>query len=164
MNFALAVRRITAYLIDIILLFVVLAPAATLVEWLLNLSPQTPRQVWIATVLSFSIPTWLYFLLSDHSTSGATLGKRLLQIRVTMTNGNRPSLKRSFARTAIKLLPWEMVHVFGFALADELNVAMQSAGLIAANILLFFYLAITFASRGRRSLHDLLVGTQVRLR
>lgn len=49
-----------------------------------------------------------------------------------------------------------MAHIFGFALAEELESAMQSTGLIAANILLLIYLAITIATQGQRSLHDLL--------
>lgn len=157
----LFIRRCVAYLIDILLLFIILAPAAVLGEKLLGLTPQTHRQVWFAVVFSFSIPAWFYFILSDQSNSGATFGKRFLHLRVALINGDRLSFLRSFSRTAIKLLPWEMVHIFGFALADQLGNTWQSAGLITANILILIYLGIAFATKGQRSLHDLVVGSQV---
>ena len=91
-----------------------------LVEWALGIFPRTPYQVWLATVVSFSIPAWLYFLLSDCSGSGATIGKKL-RLRVVQTGGARVGWLRSLARTAIKLLPWEMAHIFGFALAEQVG-------------------------------------------
>jgi hydroxymethylpyrimidine pyrophosphatase-like HAD family hydrolase len=54
-NLHLILKRVFAYGIDILLLFVVLAPAVTLAEWLFHIKPQTPLQVWIATAFSFSI-------------------------------------------------------------------------------------------------------------
>lgn len=147
MKYRLTVKRVAAYLVDIILLFATLAPIVTLVEWLSGVSPQTPRQVWIASVLSFSIPTWLYFILSDHSKMGATIGKRLFHLRVKTKNGSRLSFMRAFVRTAIKLLPWEMAHIFGFALAEDIPSVLQSAGLISANLLTLLYLVITIVLR-----------------
>jgi uncharacterized RDD family membrane protein YckC len=160
-NLHLILKRVFAYGIDILLLFVVLAPAVTLAEWLFHIKPQTPLQVWIATAFSFSIPAWMYFILSDHSKLGATLGKRLFRLQGTTQAGSRPTILRAFARATVKLLPWEMPHIFGFALAEVVTGAVQAAGLITANILGIVYLAILVASQGRRSLHDLLAGTQV---
>ena len=160
-NLRFALKRVGAYVVDILLLFVILASAATLIEQWLRISPHTPRQVWMATVLSFSIPVWLYFTLADHSPSGATIGKRVFRLRVLRLPGSRLSLLRSFARTALKLLPWELAHLFGFALAAEIGAALQAAGLIAANALVVIYLAVLLATSGRQSVHDLLVHTEV---
>jgi uncharacterized RDD family membrane protein YckC len=157
----LLLKRLGAYLIDICLLFAILAPAATLVEWALGIFPRTPYQVWLATVMSFSIPAWLYFLLSDCSRSGATVGKKILRLKVTQVGGARVGVLRSLARTAVKLLPWEMAHIFGFALAEQIGTALQAAGLIAANVLVLVYLVVLIANRGRRSVHDLVVKTEV---
>jgi hypothetical protein len=54
-----------------------------------------------------------------------------------------------------------MAHIFGFALAEQVGEAAQTAGLLAANGLLLAYLAVLVATRGRRSVHDLLVKTEV---
>lgn len=69
---ALIMRRTTAYLIDVVLLFVVLAPTAFLVEAIFGFRPATNSQVWVAAVMSFSIPAWSYFLISDLSQRGMT--------------------------------------------------------------------------------------------
>jgi len=160
-NLRFSLKRVGAYVVDILLLFVILASAATVVEQSLRISPQTPRQVWLATVLSFSIPVWLYFTLADHSRSGATIGKKVFRLRVLRVPGSRLSLPRSFARTALKLLPWELAHLFGFALAAEVGAGVQAAGLIVANALVVIYLAVLLATGGRQSVHDLLVHTEV---
>jgi len=161
MSFLFSLKRIAAYLIDIVLLFVVLAPLALLVERALGITPQSTFEVWIAAVMSFSIPAWLYFMLSDHSAAGATVGKRLLRLRVTTDGHGAVSLPRALARTALKLLPWELAHIFGFALAGVVGPGVQNAGLIAANLLVVVYLAVLLLYRGRRSVHDLVVKTQV---
>jgi len=158
---SVSIRRIFAYTVDVVLLFVVLAPAALLVERLLGLAPQTPGQVWVAIGLSFSIPAWLYFILCDSSRSGATLGKRLFRLHTARSDGSRLNIFRAVGRTAVKLLPWEMAHIFGFAIADQVGPVVQSIGLAAANGLTLVYLIVCLVTGGRRSFHDLLAATIV---
>ena len=157
----LMIRRSAAYLIDVILLFVVLAPTAFLVESIFGFQPSSNSQVWIAAIMSFSIPAWSYFLLSDLSSRGMTLGKRWLKVNVHSTNSNKINFNRALLRTAIKLLPWELAHIFGFALADVISQAALSVGLIAANLLIVIYLAILVKNGGKRSLHDIFAKTEV---
>ena len=160
----LILRRVAAYSIDIIILFSVLAPTSLLLNWLFG-TPQDGVMIWRAAVLSFSLPAWTYFVLSDWSRRGATLGKRLLNIAVADTTGQRISLVRAFTRTAIKLLPWELTHiVFVFALDSQQFAIPQQTLLIIANLLLVIYLAVVILTRGRRSIHDVLVGTTVSIR
>lgn len=161
MDWQFSLKRIGAYLIDIVLLFVVLAPLSLLAQRALDITPQSEVEVWIAAVMSFSIPAWLYFMLSDHSAAGATVGKRLLRLRVTTETHGPVSLARALLRTAVKLLPWELAHIFGFALAGVVGPGVQNAGLIAANLLVVVYLVVLLLYRGRRSVHDLVVKTQV---
>jgi uncharacterized RDD family membrane protein YckC len=77
-------RRIAAYVVDILLLFAVLAPVGQVILWLLGtMPPQTGPAIGRVILWNFSLPAWLYFILGDQSTSGATLGKRLLRIRAS---------------------------------------------------------------------------------
>ncbi len=163
MKFKLILKRIAAYLIDIVLLFAVLAPAGYLVERLLRINPTTAYEVWLAAVLSFSLPAWLYFCLCDHATTGATIGKRIMGLQARAIGTGRISLWRALARTAIKLLPWELAHIFGFALAEKVSNGVQTAGLIASNLMIIAYLAIFLATGGKRSLHDIIARTEVGL-
>lgn len=156
-------RRIGAYLLDIALLFVVLAPAGFLVQRASSGQPTTPPEIWHALLLGFSLPTWLYFTLSDISKAGASLGKRWLRLRVLDQDGRSPRWPRALLRTAAKLLPWETTHVAVFALGDasfELR-GPQLALLVTANLLALVWLAFAVRSRGVRSVHDLVAGTRV---
>jgi len=158
----LVIKRMLAYTLDIVFLFLILAPTAFLVEWIFDIEPQTNSQIWIAAIMSFSLPAWLYFFLSDLSRGGATIGKRIMKLRVCPIGEKEiitPGM--AFIRTAVKLLPWEIAHVFGFALADALGSVFQSAGLITANVLIVIYLVILIKNRGEKSLHDIVSKTKV---
>ena len=162
-NLELILRRSTAYFLDILFLFLVLAPLAFGVERLLDIQPQTNRQVWLAAILSFSVPVWSYFTLSDASKRGVTLGKRIMRISVSpLQSSSELTLGRGLLRTAIKLLPWELAHTFGFALADMVGEGARAAGLIGANVLTLLYFIVFVMTDGHRSIHDLVVGTQVK--
>ncbi|MBD3375796.1 hypothetical protein GF406_12240 [candidate division KSB1 bacterium] len=160
-NVELIIRRSGAYVIDVILLFVVIAPTAFLVKAIFGFQPTTYSQVWIAAIMSFSIPAWSYFLYSDLSWKGMTIGKRLLKVKVISINSNDLNFGRALQRTAIKLLPWEFAHIFGFALADTISQTAVTAGLIAANLLIIIYLVILVMNAGKKSLHDVFAKTKV---
>jgi uncharacterized RDD family membrane protein YckC len=156
-------RRVAAYAIDIALLFLALGPTGWLVQRAFDLAPSTGRQIWLTLLLNFSLPTWIYFTAADASRGGATAGKRWMALRAARRDGGRIGRGRALCRTALKLLPWEFVHVSAFALgtrAGDLS-RVQVVGLCVANALMLAYLACAALTRGRRSLHDLVAGTVV---
>lgn len=158
------IKRSAAYFVDILLLFVVLAPLGFLIQWLVGSQlPQTGPEIWRTLLWNFSVPAWLYFWLSDRSSSGATLGKRLLKLKVAGT-GNQPVLAdAAFLRTAVKLLPWELVHVSAFALSVDMNAftTTQTVGLVIANVLIFAYFLVAVMTKGTRTVHDFAARTHV---
>jgi uncharacterized RDD family membrane protein YckC len=157
-------RRVAAYLADILLLFAILAPAGQLILWLLGATPPRNGPAIERVILwNFSLPAWLYFIAGDQSALGATVGKRLLKIQVRTMSGERLSLGRALARTAVKLLPWELAHISAFALSTDLSQfrPVQIVGVAAANLLSVVYLGVAAATRGRRSIHDYAAGTLV---
>ena len=156
-------RRCAAYVLDIALLFAVLGPTGWLVQRALGLAPTTGLEIWSALLLNFSLPAWLYFTVSDASTSGATLAKRLLGLRVSRQDGARVGALRALVRTGVKLLPWELTHISAFALATRLDTfsLMQGIGLATANMLAIVYLVCAASTEGRRSVHDFAAGTVV---
>ncbi|MEX2498820.1 MAG: RDD family protein [Wenzhouxiangellaceae bacterium] len=159
----LFVRRVVAYLVDIAILFAVLGPAGFLILQAIGYSPSTGPEIWGVLLLNFSIPVWLYFWLSDASDRGATPGKRIFRIRVMSGDGGTLGPWRALARTALKLLPWELVHVSAFALSNDLDELsmLQGVGLATANLLMIVYLWLAYASSGRRSFHDMLSDTRI---
>ncbi len=152
-------RRCAAYLADILLLFAILFPLGWIAVLAFGFSPASGIQIWEATVLNFSIPAWLYFTLSDSLWGGQTLGKRLFRLKVTVAPGLPLSVPRALLRTAVKLLPWELAHIGGFAL--ETTPAWQWTCIVLSNLLILVYLAVAIATHGRRSIHDWIARTEV---
>jgi uncharacterized RDD family membrane protein YckC len=161
----LLIRRAGAYVVDIVLLFLVLFPVGQLVRLAVGWSPASPtgQEVWLVSALNFSLPTWFYFVLSDSSAHGATIGKRLLGLHITRIIGGRVSMARALARTAVKLLPWEIAHLSAFALStDPAGFEFrQVLGLTVANGLTVVYFVVAAGTRGRRSVHDYVAATEV---
>lgn len=159
----LVFRRIAAYLLDVLLLFAVLAPLGLTVLWFLGQTPRSGPAIALTLLWNFSLPVWLYFLLSDRSARGATLGKRLLRIQVRTNRGEQVRPGRALARTAVKLLPWELTHLSAFALSTDLAALgpLQVTGIALANVLALSYLGAVIATSGRRSVHDYLAATFV---
>jgi uncharacterized RDD family membrane protein YckC len=111
---------------------------------------------------TISLPVVLYWVLTEGSSWQATVGKRLLGIRVSR-NGPNVGIARAFIRSAVKFLPFELGHL-AFALptpiwragAGEFRVGfLASALLLAGNVLL-----VAFES-DRRAIHDWLARTAV---
>ena len=143
-------RRIIAYVVDIVVLFLILAPMGYLIQALLGLPLAQSGPALGRTILwNFSLPVWLYFIVSDQSPAGATLGKRLLKIGVKRVNGAR--------------VPWELVHLTAFTLSADLSqlTLLQTIGLTLVNLLVVGYLVVVVLTRGRRSVHDFVMGTVV---
>lgn len=157
-------RRTGAFLFDILIIFGVCGPAGYLVQRLIGYAPQTGPAIWLATVWSFSLPTWIYFLCSDRSKKGKTPGKRVFKLRVVGRTTDRLGWGRAMARTAIKLLPWEIIHISAFALSKDLGTftLWQHIGLAAGNTLAFVYFIASALTQGKHSIHDFLAGTEIR--
>ena len=114
LHFAGPDRRIGAYVIDVTLAAVILVGAQFLLSRITNGFPfnllTTGLRIETWVILTVSLPTWLYFAYFESSEHQATLGKRLLKLRVTDTNQQPIGFWRAFIRTLIKLIPWELTH------------------------------------------------------
>jgi uncharacterized RDD family membrane protein YckC len=162
----LLIRRAAAYVVDIVLLFLILFPVGQLLRFAIGWKPASPTglEVWLASAVNISLPTWIYFILSDSSARGATVGKRLFGLRVARVSDGSIGMGRALGRNAVKLLPWETTHLSAFAFSAEPGVSLdfgQLIGLTIANVLIVVYLVVALCSGGRRSVHDYIAGTQV---
>ena len=156
-------RRVGAYMLDILLLFVVLGPLGFAVQQFTGLVPETGPEIWRALLLNFSLPVWLYFMICESSARGTTIGKLLVGLRVEVVHASKPLWPCILLRTAIKLAPWELVHIasFGLAPADGSFTMLQASLLTLAWLLMVMYLFRVWRSRGRLAPHDRIAGTQV---
>ncbi len=159
----MVIRRAEAFLFDILLIFVVAGSLGFIIQRLINDPPQTGMGIWINILWNFSLPAWLYFFLSDRSKTGRTIGKRIFKLQVISQRKERLGWTRAFGRTAIKLLPWEIIHISVFALSKDIGYLSptQLIGLSVGNGLAFVYFIVTLLTHGRRSVHDILLKTEV---
>jgi uncharacterized RDD family membrane protein YckC len=110
-------RRSLAYLVDCVLIFSAYALSQTLLNRLLRKWSGHPG--WMRnglkleayTLLTISLPAWLYFSLLEHSRWQATVGGRLLGLKVETLSGERLRFSQVLGRTLVKLLPWELAHL-----------------------------------------------------
>jgi uncharacterized RDD family membrane protein YckC len=175
------VRRAAAFVID---LAVVVAAVVLLLQLVLDplrdtFGPGWMRVGWFYigyTLLTVSLPVWLYFAGYESSDFQATLAKRWLGIGLTSTRPGRVTFGRAFLRTIARLLPFEIAHVvtvvpanpFVDPLTGMLTIpALDSlgpsvlAGLLVSVLMLGALLFSVMLHPDGRGVHDLLAGTFV---
>lgn len=153
-------RRSVAFFIDVLILF----PIGFVISIILGFwwgYPSPGFEMSIRIVISFSILVWLYFIVSDISKNGATIGKRIMKIRIETIDGRKLTVKTALIRTAIKLLPWELTHLtfFGLSQGWEIFSSTQMILTIILYPMMFIYLYLMFRSKGQQGIQDMVVKT-----
>ncbi|MFZ6052484.1 RDD family protein [Halocola ammonii] len=119
-------------------------------------------QLYVLTTIS--LPTWLYFAMFDSNHSKGTLGKRLFKLSVLRSeDSNRISFGKSFGRTILKLLPWEVAHlgvIFPTPLYFAKEPEIQPMTYIGIALFGIYVLSILL-SKTNQSIYDYLLKTRV---
>ena len=162
------IRRLIAFALDWIVLFLVLVLPQALIGLLWDgwplLHVDDGWLVWGWVLLTVSVPSWMYFTLGDSSVRGATVGKRVLGLAVRDTaSGGRLPRERAVLRTAIKLLPWELTHVMIFLPepVGETLTPFKTAMIVIVNGLMLAWLLVPLVRSEHRAIHDLAAGSVV---
>jgi uncharacterized RDD family membrane protein YckC len=167
----LFLRRGLAYLIDVLLMFA----GFVLTQWIifvpmrmaLGIPEEAFQDGWFTegyTLLTASLPIWMYFSWMERSRWQATVGKRWLGLQtVDAVTGDRVRFGQSFFRTLIKLLPWELAHLTNnlpTPIWYEPNPGFR-AGFALVPILITVYALLALFTKKNQSLHDLITKTIV---
>ena len=172
MKYATVFRRVIAYLVDCILVFAVFVTILQVaffvpIRHLFIGSEDWFRSGWNTeayTLLTISLPIWLYFILCEASPWQATIGKRLLKLQtLDVTTGHRISLKRAIVRTVIKLLPWEIAHFTNnipTPMWYDPNPGFR-LGFAIVPLLVIVYIGVAQFTPAKQGLHDLAAKTVV---
>lgn len=162
------IRRLAAYAIDIAILATAVMAFQFGLQAITGGFPanqlKTGPQIEAWVLATVSLPTWAYFSLMERSSWQASLGKRLLGLRVADTQRNRIGFGRALLRTIVKLIPWEITHLslmLPTPLWSEVVSEDLRPGLIVANVLLVLYIAVAILTPRKQSVHDLIAGTVV---
>lgn len=114
---------------------------------------------------ALTLPVMLYFIFSEASSAGASLGKKFARIRVNSISKERATAPQIVTRTIIKFLPWEIAHTAIYQLfAESQTSALTMALFVAANALPLLYVGTIILRKDHRGPHDLLAGTLVGVR
>jgi len=166
------VRRIAAYGIDcalllvgVIVLQIILFKMNPIIAILRRGEQPTPTQLHLWVLLTASTPFLIYFALSVWSSRQATIGMRLLHLKVAHANGGSVGLGRAFLRSVVMTIPFELNHTVMFHLGPRAGPPSPffSSGIILFWVVIAIYIGSILATRQRQSLHDLAAGTVVRL-
>lgn len=159
----LTALRLAGYGLDVLLLAAVLLPLSFVIGSVAGTDVSSGIGVWLRSLLTISVPAWVYFIATDSLGSGRSVGKRVTGLQTRAIDGRTPSLRDSVVRTALNLAPWELIHLAFFALAPRLGVFDGVQILVAggAYALVFAYLIVALRNGGRRSVPDLVAATIV---
>ncbi len=159
----LTARRLAAYVVDVLVLAAILLPLAFGIAALLGTEGMTGPDVWLRQLMTISAPAWTYFILTDRLGSGRSVGKRTFGLATRGLDGAPPSWPAAVSRSALKLLPWELVHIAFFAMARSFERIEPVQLLVAGSsyALMFAYLAVALGTGGTRSVPDFAASTRV---
>lgn len=170
---SLLLSRPIAYFIDFVMLWFICIIPQLLAFHFLNGAPfkyfTEPVLIYFWIMMTVSFPMWIYFIFTEKSEKQATLGKRLMGLKVQSVIGTRINRKQSLYRTAIKLLPWEIAHL-GLIPVYESGGFQPDHGqfefepnfaLYLSNLILIVFVIYFLAKRGKQTIHDIVSESKV---
>jgi uncharacterized RDD family membrane protein YckC len=125
-----------------------------------------PNSSEITAFMLLVLPVILYFALFESSSWQATWGKRKVGLRVTNAHGEQLSVARSFVRTLIKFLPWELAHaclwrIPGWPFNPQTPPPIISAGLVLVWVIVAAYVISMMLNKKHQTLYDMIAGSYV---
>ncbi len=154
------------YLIIAAYLAVLVAGGVALTQFLPSVSNALfdgPISGQIAGFLLITLPVTSYFALSEASSRQATWGKRRMGLRVADRQDRQLRRARSFSRTALKFVPWELSHtcIWQVSFAADPSAPVYTAGFSIVWLLVGANIVSLLLSPAKQTLYDRLAGTQV---
>lgn len=171
-RFNFVLKRSAAYFIDVTIIYLIVMLVFQLlvlvpIREYIGLDENWFRIGWNVQVyvwVTISLPVWLYFIVLESSNYKATLGKRLFKLRVVNdTHDSKLPLQVSVKRTALKLLPWELIHI-GLNLPNPVwfeDTPSFRYLTLAGTLLFVFYFITILVSKRRTTIYDDLIKTKV---
>lgn len=162
-------QRITAFLLDYVIILIYLV-AVTLLIWLLNslfsindlLFSDRVRAQFVGFLL-ITLPVALYFAISESSDRQATWGKQRVGLKVTAYNEERISFGRSLARTLLKFIPWELSHtlIWELSFSPQADDVLIYYGFGIVYLLVGLNIASLLLTKKHQTIYDLITKTYV---
>ncbi|MCQ6557160.1 RDD family protein [Paenibacillus mendelii] len=159
--------RIIAFLWDYIILscYIMLLIGVSFLArpFLVPLFTSGPLSAEITGFMFITLPVYLYFAISEGAKSHATWGKRKRGIVVIGVHGQPIGIGRSFLRSALKFIPWELAHftVWHMVIPSGYPDALIYGLLAVVYGLVFVNLLCALLSQNKQTLYDMIAGTVI---
>jgi uncharacterized RDD family membrane protein YckC len=163
LQLATAGERAAAFLIDsVIIVLAIIALIIVSIMMLIGTGPDSGQVVVIVALLAFFVLRNGYFIAFELGARGATLGKKIVRLRVVARDGGRLTGDAVIARNAVRELEVGLPFTFlmmGYAQsqAGEFDAYTTLAALVWMGVFVFFPLF----NRDRLRVGDLIAGTWV---
>ena len=156
-------RRLAAFAIDCCLLALYAGALFAASPFLRPLFTSSPYMAELTGFLLLTLPFGLYFAICEASPWSASVGKRVMKLRVVdLDAGKRIRFSQSLLRSAVKFLPWELAHFaiwHAFVFASSLQyIAM---GALALSYILMIIYIVGLVRAPHRTLYDRTAHTKV---
>jgi uncharacterized RDD family membrane protein YckC len=112
--------------------------------------------------LSLIVPIVLYSIIMESCKQHATLGKRIMKIKVASITSDHVRFWQITIRNIIKFLPWQLAHmaIFHAFTLQWKPTPLWTVVLITTDVLPFLWIGFLFR-KDHRGLHDLIAKTVV---
>ena len=120
-------------------------------------------QAQISVFFFLTLPVILYFSVLESSVQQATWGKHKMGLKVMDYNGNGISFLRSFVRTLLKFIPWEVSHtvIWQISFFPQTNPLLINIGFGVVYLIIGLNIASLLMTETHQTIYDLLVKTYV---
>jgi RDD family. len=163
--------RLKALILDYIVIAVYLVLIVLLGLLLKSLAPSFVGAVFgkeysseLFGFITITLPVSLYFALSEASSQQATWGKRIGKLKVLcIKDGKRLSTARSFVRTALKFIPWELSHasIWYITFHPDSFSPLFTIGITIVFLLVGLNILVLVLNHKHQTLYDMIAGTFV---
>lgn len=125
-----------------------------------------PASAELTSFMLLVLPVLLYFTVLESSRRQATIGKRVLGLRVVTANGGQVGFLRALLRNALKLIPWELAHaclwrIPGWPLNPQEPPVWVTAGLVLVWVVVAVYAIGLALSKTGQTPYDHLAGVRI---
>ena len=150
-------RRLMAWIIDIVILFIYIRIAFEFLTWFSKQVNET--SMWIVFLILL-LPFLTYHLICEIMMNGQSFGKKIMGIRVVNENGGQPSIGQFVIRWFIRTSDWVAVTVIllaPFAMRSGTADDLWKSGIATA--LFITDVILVNASKKNQRLGDMLAHT-----
>jgi uncharacterized RDD family membrane protein YckC len=162
-------QRVKAFVLDYIIILCYLA-AITILFFLINSLSGITEWMFLNRIRAqltgfflITLPVSLYFVFGESSVQRATWGKKRIGLAVTDLNGARLTFWRSFTRTLLKFIPWELSHtlIWQINFSPQANSAFINYRFILVYVLIGLNIVSLLMTKKHQTVYDLLAKTYV---